>query len=449
MLDVDHGTYPYVTSSNTVAGAACTGTGIAPSQISGRRRHRQGLHDARRQRPLPDRAARRPRHEAAPGRRRVRRHHRPAAALRLVRRRRRPPRRAPQRLERPGAHQARRAHRLQSDPHLHRLRVQRPPPRRLPRQRRACCAACARSTRSCAGWNEPLNQARSLDDLPANARAYIRRLEASLGRADDHGLRRRRPQRDHRAAQPVSTAAEAVTPALPGADLRGPLRRRQHAAPHRPRLHRGDDRAARRPGHGARRGGGRVRAPRPPSTSGSAPAPAASTPAGASPTSRRCSTPCTSPAARSHAIIDGAARRESARSRCGASCVRTRPRCSPRCAAAALRSRSCRTPTAACPPTLAASGIAEHFVDHRRLAPRRRREARRAHFPDRLGRLRHAGIRGRLRRRHLRDRHPRRAQRRHDRRAPRSARSTTPRWIVLRITALGELLDVLPAARTP
>ncbi len=34
MLDVDHGTYPYVTSSNTVAGAACTGTGIAPRQIS-------------------------------------------------------------------------------------------------------------------------------------------------------------------------------------------------------------------------------------------------------------------------------------------------------------------------------------------------------------------------------------------------------------------------------
>ncbi|MFQ5666574.1 MAG: adenylosuccinate synthase [Candidatus Binatia bacterium] len=34
MLDVDHGTYPYVTSSNTVAGAACTGTGLAPNRIS-------------------------------------------------------------------------------------------------------------------------------------------------------------------------------------------------------------------------------------------------------------------------------------------------------------------------------------------------------------------------------------------------------------------------------
>jgi adenylosuccinate synthase len=34
MLDVDHGTYPYVTSSNTVAAAACTGAGIAPSRIT-------------------------------------------------------------------------------------------------------------------------------------------------------------------------------------------------------------------------------------------------------------------------------------------------------------------------------------------------------------------------------------------------------------------------------
>lgn len=32
-LDVDHGTYPYVTSSNTVAGAACTGAGIGPTDI--------------------------------------------------------------------------------------------------------------------------------------------------------------------------------------------------------------------------------------------------------------------------------------------------------------------------------------------------------------------------------------------------------------------------------
>ncbi|HZT89169.1 MAG TPA: adenylosuccinate synthase [Stellaceae bacterium] len=33
MLDVDHGTYPYVTSSNTLAGQAAAGAGIAPSSI--------------------------------------------------------------------------------------------------------------------------------------------------------------------------------------------------------------------------------------------------------------------------------------------------------------------------------------------------------------------------------------------------------------------------------
>lgn len=32
-LDIDHGTYPYVTSSNTVAAAASTGTGIGPRQL--------------------------------------------------------------------------------------------------------------------------------------------------------------------------------------------------------------------------------------------------------------------------------------------------------------------------------------------------------------------------------------------------------------------------------
>ena len=33
MLDIDHGTYPYVTSSNTSAGGICTGAGIAPNRI--------------------------------------------------------------------------------------------------------------------------------------------------------------------------------------------------------------------------------------------------------------------------------------------------------------------------------------------------------------------------------------------------------------------------------
>ena len=35
LLDVDHGTYPFVTSSSTIAGGACVGTGLAPHRITG------------------------------------------------------------------------------------------------------------------------------------------------------------------------------------------------------------------------------------------------------------------------------------------------------------------------------------------------------------------------------------------------------------------------------
>lgn len=34
LLDIDHGTYPFVTSSNTIAGAACVGTGYGPRALS-------------------------------------------------------------------------------------------------------------------------------------------------------------------------------------------------------------------------------------------------------------------------------------------------------------------------------------------------------------------------------------------------------------------------------
>jgi adenylosuccinate synthase len=34
MLDIDHGTYPYVTSSNPIAGGACIGVGLGPTRIN-------------------------------------------------------------------------------------------------------------------------------------------------------------------------------------------------------------------------------------------------------------------------------------------------------------------------------------------------------------------------------------------------------------------------------
>ena len=35
MLDIDHGTYPFVTSSSTTSGGACTGAGVPPTAIHG------------------------------------------------------------------------------------------------------------------------------------------------------------------------------------------------------------------------------------------------------------------------------------------------------------------------------------------------------------------------------------------------------------------------------
>ena len=35
LLDIDHGTYPFVTSSSSTTGGACTGTGVPPTRIDG------------------------------------------------------------------------------------------------------------------------------------------------------------------------------------------------------------------------------------------------------------------------------------------------------------------------------------------------------------------------------------------------------------------------------
>ena len=64
LLDVDHGTYPFVTSSNTVAGQAATGCGLGPGRDRLRARHLQGLHDAGRRGAVPDRAGQRDRAQA-------------------------------------------------------------------------------------------------------------------------------------------------------------------------------------------------------------------------------------------------------------------------------------------------------------------------------------------------------------------------------------------------
>ena len=84
-------------------------------------RHHQGLHDAGRQRPVPDRADRRDRPDPRRARPRVRHRHRAAAALRLVRRGGGAPGGQDRRDRRHRADQARRARRVRRDQVLHRL----------------------------------------------------------------------------------------------------------------------------------------------------------------------------------------------------------------------------------------------------------------------------------------------------------------------------------------
>ena len=54
LLDIDHGTYPFVTSSNTVAGQGRDRLRPRPHGDRLCAGHRQGLHDPRRRRPVPD-----------------------------------------------------------------------------------------------------------------------------------------------------------------------------------------------------------------------------------------------------------------------------------------------------------------------------------------------------------------------------------------------------------
>ena len=68
LLDVDHGTYPFVTSSSATAGGACTGSGIGPRRVDKVIGDRQGVHDPRRRGPVPDRARPRRGRRAAPRR---------------------------------------------------------------------------------------------------------------------------------------------------------------------------------------------------------------------------------------------------------------------------------------------------------------------------------------------------------------------------------------------
>ena len=229
LLDIDHGTYPFVTSSNPVAGAACVGAGVGPQ---GHRRglgHHQGLRDARRRRPVPDRAARRdrradPRQAAASSARR------PAAprrtgwldlvALRYAARLNSLTALAVTKLDVLSGFDTIKvctSYRGSRDADFHRD-VPLPPVGAAPRARRVRGAARAGPRTSPSAAREA--------DLPQAARDYLAFIEERRRRADRADRRRPRPRAGHldasaaRAAPETACAADSPDRGRLGADDR-------------------------------------------------------------------------------------------------------------------------------------------------------------------------------------------------------------------------------------
>ena len=186
MLDIDHGTFPFVTSSNTVAGYAPVGTGLGPRDID----DVLGIVKAYTTRvgagPFPTELADdvgSHLSKVGPG---VRRRHGPPAAHRLVRRGRPPALDRQQRDHGPVRHEARRARRTRRGEVLHVLR----------RGRQAALRDDARLERSDRGVARAGRPACGGARLPRAPRE-------SLRRAGHDDLDRTRARRDDRHAAPV------------------------------------------------------------------------------------------------------------------------------------------------------------------------------------------------------------------------------------------------------
>ena len=178
MLDVDLGTYPFVTSSTTTAGGAAAGTGLGPRRLHEVLGHRQGLCHPRRCGSLSHRAIRRVRRAFVARGSRVRFGDRPAPALRMVRCGRSAPLHRAQQLLLAVRHQARCARRTGHDPRLRRVQSRRrhqydaaPAVGTFWRIARRCTRTCpdgrtarwvSRATRSC----RPMRAATSNDCSP-------------------------------------------------------------------------------------------------------------------------------------------------------------------------------------------------------------------------------------------------------------------------------------------
>ena len=180
LLDIDHGTYPYVTSSNATIGGVCTGLGVGPKAIDGVLGVAKAYTTRVGEGPLPTELTGETRQSAARERPGVRRRHGPAAAVRLVRRGRRPLCRARQRARCAGAHEARRPRRAARAAGLHGLSCRGAMLTEMPGDL-AQLAACEPVYETLAGWTPPTAGVREFDRLPREARAYIARIEEITG----------------------------------------------------------------------------------------------------------------------------------------------------------------------------------------------------------------------------------------------------------------------------
>ena len=181
LLDVDHGTYPFVTSSNPTAGGAAVGSGIGPTRIT----TVLGILKAYTTRvgsgPFPTElfdefGAYLSKTGGEVG---VTTGRRPP--LRLVRRRHRPLRHPGQRHHRLLPDQARRAVQPGDGAGVRRLHRRRQAHRRDADDAERHRHAPSRSTKSCPAGGRTSPTAREFDDLPAKARDYVLRLEELAG----------------------------------------------------------------------------------------------------------------------------------------------------------------------------------------------------------------------------------------------------------------------------
>ena len=154
MLDIDHGTYPFVTSSSATAGGAATGTGVGPTAIGTVISVTKAYVTRVGEGPFPTEIHDAVRRDAARARQRVWRGDRAAAALRLARYSAAALFEPGERRGVAGGHQARRARRAGRDSRLHRLRDRRQGHRRDSRR-------CARAGADQAGLHQAEGLARS------------------------------------------------------------------------------------------------------------------------------------------------------------------------------------------------------------------------------------------------------------------------------------------------